>query len=87
MLVPPMPHVDPPESCDYASRSDPLTKPIPLNRPLLCAALEFRADPKRLADGVPLHCPLPTITLMTDASEEGWGVVCGHDMIRGVWTG
>ncbi len=71
----------------YDSRSYPLMKLIPLHSPVLHAALEFCAGPTRLAQGVLLHRPLPTITLMMDVLEEGWGVICGHEMICGVWTG
>ncbi len=83
MLGLPMPHVNPPGGAlrlevQSAHKADTSS---------LSGALEFWADPTRLAKGVPLHRLLPTITLMRDTSEEGWADVCGHHTIRGVWAG
>ena len=56
----------------YDRRYDLLTKPTSLNRPVLRAALEFWAELPRLAQGVLLHRPLPTVTLAMGASEQGF---------------
>ncbi len=56
----------------YDLRSDPLVKPIPLNSPVLLAALEFCAELPRVAQGVLLHRPLPTVTLAMDVSSSVW---------------
>ena len=52
---------------------------------LLKAHLKFWLDPQIWYLGVPFHIPLPQLTVFTDASLEGWGVVCQNAMYQGKW--
>lgn len=40
----------------------------------------------RRHNGTPMHGSLPEITLTTDASQTGWGCVCGQQTISGFWA-
>ncbi len=58
-------------------------KLIRLDSPVLQDTPEFWAELSRLARGVPLYHTLPIYTLATDASKQGWEVMCEHHMISG----
>nr|KAG5707751.1 hypothetical protein BaRGS_003326 [Batillaria attramentaria] len=67
--------------------SGDLQQPIPLPLDLLS---EFNpwTDPLWLASGVPLTSPPPSLSLCTDASQEGWGahLLPNFEVTHGLWS-
>ena len=39
-----------------------------------------------LSRGKPFHCPLPSVTVTTDASLQGWGGLCEGSYVAGDWS-
>ena len=50
------------------------------------ATLVWWTDSQRLTEGVPLHPPEPTLSLLTDASLEGWGAFLEGHRRKGMWS-
>ena len=48
--------------------------------------LRWWAEPGNLTLGVPFLAPSPTVTIVTDASHEGWGGHLGERVASGTWT-
>ena len=44
------------------------------------------SNPKFLEASVPIQLPPPSVTLMTDASMDGWSGVLQPDLVKGFWT-
>ena len=48
--------------------------------------LQLWMDRRNSTVRVPVNLPIPDITLTTDASTYGWGVLWNNQMIRGTWS-
>ncbi|KAG6930889.1 hypothetical protein G0U57_002791, partial [Chelydra serpentina] len=48
-------------------------------------SLSWWLNPLTLREGVPFQPPLPTLTLVTDASALGWGAHLGQLTTQGMW--
>ncbi len=70
----------------FDMRFDQPTKLIPLSSPVVRSSLEFWSQRELVSQGVPLRPPTPSHVLTTDASNFGWGAVCGPLSARGVWS-
>ena len=49
------------------------------------SALRWWKDNSHARIGVEIRIPPPQITITTDASHHGWGGVCEHNLIKGIW--
>ena len=58
--------------------------PVPVTEEL-SAFLRIWTDPTFLSSQVPMSHPPPTVQLMTDASQSGWGGVVIPQSISGIW--
>ena len=70
----------------YIPHVDPLTKVIPLPRTTLLELTCLWRDVERLRVGVPFHPPRTELTLVTDASRQGWGGYLGSQEASGTWS-
>ena len=68
----------------YRPSADPLTRLVPIT-PATRLLLVRWSRPGTLNIGSPLRVPLPSVTVTTDASHQGWGGHCQKKVAFGDW--
>ena len=69
----------------YWNYRSPLDQVVPLLEEVREHLLWWLQD-KNLLKGAPLHPPASQIQIFTDASTEGWGVLCLNETASGFWN-
>ncbi|XP_067420874.1 dynein axonemal heavy chain 14 [Emydura macquarii macquarii] len=70
----------------YAPIRHPLNRIVTLPTPLLTSLLWWK-DPREVLKGVPFREMVPSVTLITDASDVGWGAhITGNLNTQGRWS-
>ncbi|XP_067398957.1 uncharacterized protein [Emydura macquarii macquarii] len=70
----------------YVPHRHSLTRMV-LVPPQVLSSLDWWRDPREVMMGVPFREFIPSVTLITDASDRGWGAHISHDQgTQGLWS-